>query len=84
MTRRALVLFGLMSVIWGIPYLFIATPFVMVAYVPAFAFFISRFGTPRVLGYTLLGLVGGGVVLFVWIPSATEAAEACALTPWMM
>ena len=56
-----------------IPYLFMATPFVMVAYVPAFAFLISRFGTPRVLGITLVGLVAGGIGLFVWIPSAGEA-----------
>lgn len=52
-----------------IPYVFMATPFVMLAYVPAFAFLISRFGTPRTLSMTLAALVLGGVALFAWIPA---------------
>ncbi len=53
-----------------LPYVFIATPFVMLAYVPAFAFLISRLGTPRTLELTLIALAVGGGGLFVWVALA--------------
>ncbi len=57
-----------------LPFVFMASPFVMVAYVPAFAFLISRFGTPRTLELSLIGLAVGGGALFAWIASTPPLA----------
>ncbi len=59
-----------------LPFVFMATPFVMLAYVPAFAFLISRLGTPRTLEWTLVVLAIGGGGLFVWIALASSGGSA--------
>ena len=62
-----------------IPYVFIASPFVMIAYVPAFAFLISRFGTPRTMLLTLFVLVAGGIGLFVALPAVPQDDQGMGL-----
>ena len=62
-----------------IPYVFIASPFVMIAYVPVFAFLISRFGTPRTMLLTLVALTVGGIALFVAIPGVAQDDQGLGL-----
>ncbi|MDG2238820.1 MAG: Npt1/Npt2 family nucleotide transporter [Longimicrobiales bacterium] len=62
-----------------IPYVFIASPFVMVVYVPAFAFLISRFGTPRTMLFTLVALIAGGIGLFAAIPNVAQDDQGIGL-----
>src|SRR5438128_1591667 len=60
MTRRGLVLFGLMSVIWGIPYLFIR---VAVAEIPPAALVLARTAiAAAILARRLEGLSSLGVM----------------------